>query len=121
LGEDGRLSCTRASCTLTGPDGQRILLLRPGPEETRCDDVALVISPEPLRGRCRPSPMVDRFSVWREGAHAAWFTPLGVRVVSDRALRGDRPWVAPVPAPRAGRPTRAPAAPVLTLPDEAEE
>lgn len=116
-GHDGRLSCTRAACTLTGPNGQRILLLIPGPEETRCDDAALVLSPEPLRGRCRPSPVVDRFSVWREGAHAAWFTAEGVRVVSDRALRGDRPWVAPVPAPRAGRPSGAPAAPVLALPE----
>lgn len=120
-GDDGRLSCTRAACTLTGPAGQRILLLIPGPEETRCDDAALVLSPEPLRGRCRPAAMVDRFSVWREGAHAAWFTADGVRVVSDRSLRGDRPWVAPVPAPRAGRPSRAPAAPTLALPDEAEE
>jgi competence protein ComEC len=122
VGDDGRLSCTRAACTLTGPAGQRILLLIPGPEETRCDDAALVLSPEPLRGRCRPAPMVDRFTVWREGAHAAWFTRDGVRVVSDRALRGNRPWVAPVPLPRAGgRPSTAPAAPTLALPDEAED
>jgi competence protein ComEC len=121
VGDDGRLSCTRAACTLTGPAGQRILLLIPSPEETRCDDAALVLSPEPLRGRCRPAPMVDRFSVWREGAHAAWFTRDGVRVVSDRALRGDRPWVAPVPTPRVGRLSTAPAAPTLALPDEADD
>lgn len=120
-GDDGRLACTGAACTLTGPAGQRILLLRPGPEETRCDDVALVASPEPLRGRCRPSPMIDRFSVWREGSHAAWFTADGVRVVSDRALRGDRPWVAPVPVARTSRPARGPIAPALDLPAEAEE
>lgn len=120
-GDDGRLACSRAACTLTGPSGQRILLLRPGPEETRCDDAALVISPEPLRGRCRPAPMIDRFSVWRDGAHAAWFTDTGVQVVSDRSLRGDRPWVAPVPSPRAGRPAAGPVAPALELPPEAEE
>jgi competence protein ComEC len=121
-GADGRLACTHAACTLTGPAGQRILLLIPGPEETRCDDAALVISPEPLRGRCRPAPMIDRFTVWREGAHAAWFTADGgVRVVSDRALRGDRPWVAPVPVARTSRPARGPIAPALDLPAEGEE
>jgi competence protein ComEC len=120
-GAAGSLACTRAACTLAGPSGQTVLLLRPGPEETRCDDAALVVSPEPLRGRCRPSPVIDRFSVWRDGAHAAWFTGSGVRVVSDRALRGDRPWVAPVPEPRLSRPSRAPQAPALDLPDPAED
>lgn len=120
-GDDGRLACTASACTLTGPRGQTILLLWPRPEETRCDDAALVISPEPLRGRCRPAPMIDRFSVWREGAHAAWFTADGVRVVSDRALRGDRPWVAPVPVARTSRPARGPTAPALDLPAETEE
>jgi competence protein ComEC len=118
-GRKGDLACTGAACTLSGPGGQAILLLRPGPHEVRCDDAALVIAAEPLRGRCRPAPMIDRFSVWREGAHAAWFTADGgVRVVSDRSLRGDRPWVAPVPQPGAGRPSRLPEARSLDLPAE---
>ncbi|WP_291297319.1 ComEC/Rec2 family competence protein [Elioraea sp.] len=118
-GTRGNLTCTAQSCTLRGPAGQAILLLRPGPHEARCDDATLVVAAEPLRGRCRPSPMIDRFSVWREGAHAAWFTADGgVRVVSDRALRGDRPWVAPAPLPSAGRPSRLPEARTLDLPAE---
>ena len=120
-GEAGSLGCTRFSCTLSGPAGQMVLLLRPGPEKTRCDTAALVVSPEPLRGRCRPSPVIDRFSVWRDGAHAAWFTADGVRVVSDRSLRGDRPWVAPVPERRPARPSRLPPAPALERPDAEEE
>jgi competence protein ComEC len=118
-GARGGLACTDAACTLTGPAGQALLLLRPGPHEVRCDAAALVIAAEPLRGRCRPAPMIDRFSAWREGAHAAWFTADGgVRVVSDRVLRGDRPWVAPVPQPGAGRPSRLPEARTLDLPAE---
>lgn len=118
-GQEGRLACTASACTLTGPGGQAILLLRPGPHETACDAAALVVAAEPLRGRCRPAPMIDRFSVWREGAQAAWFTADGrVRVVSDRSLRGDRPWVAPVPQPSAGRPSRLPEARTLDLPAE---
>lgn len=119
-GENGRLACTRESCTLRGPQGQAILLLRPGPHETRCDNATLVVAAEPLRGRCRPSPTIDRFTVWRDGAHAAWFEDGGVRVVSDRSLRGDRPWVAPVPEPR-WQPSRLPLAPVLGAPPDAED
>jgi len=65
--------------------------------------------------------VIDRFSVWRDGAHAAWFTADGVRVVSDRSLRGDRPWVAPVPERRPARPSRLPPAPALERPDAEEE
>lgn len=116
-GEDGRLACTREACTLSGKQGQAILLLRPGPHDTRCDDASLVVSAEPLRGRCRPSPAIDRFTVWRDGAHAAWFKSGGVHVVSDRAVRGDRPWVAPVPEAR-WQPSRLPLAPTLEAPAE---
>jgi competence protein ComEC len=56
-----------------------------------------MVSPEPIRGRCRNVPVIDRFSVWRDGAHAVWLTPQGPRVLSDRDWRGDRPWVPPRP------------------------
>jgi competence protein ComEC len=72
--------------------------------------VALVVSAEPLRGRCEGSVVVDRFSVWRDGPHAVWFEAAAVRVVSDRAWRGDRPWVPPMPVPRGQE--ALPAAPV---------
>jgi len=116
-GQAGSLSCGRVACALAGPGGRTILLLLPGPEEARCGEAALVVSPEPLRGRCRTAQVIDRFSVWRDGAHAAWFSREGVRVVSDRSLRGDRPWVAPVPEPRPRRPSRSPQAPILDLPE----
>jgi competence protein ComEC len=61
----------------------------------------VILSPEPVRGRCEASAVLDRFAVWRDGAHAVWLTPDGPRVISDRAHRGDRPWVPPRPRPRA--------------------
>ena len=61
-----------------------------------------------LRARCPGSQVVDRFSVWRNGPHAAWFEADGIRVVSDRAFRGARPWVPPPPVPR-GQPEQPPA------------
>lgn len=70
------------------------------PPEPPCGQAAIILSPEPVRGRCDGSLVVDRFSVWRDGAHAVWLLPSGPVVLSDRAYRGDRPWVPPRPMPR---------------------
>src|SRR3546814_5004911 len=37
--------------------------------------------------------VIDRFDLWREGAHALWLRPEEVEVVSVGETRGDRPWV----------------------------
>lgn len=114
-GEVGRIICTAAACTLRDAAGTpAILLLRPPPNAPRrgprppeppapmvCGTAPVILSPEPVRGRCDASEVVDRFSVWRDGAHAVWLTAEGPRVLSDRAYRGDRPWVPPRPRPRA--------------------
>ncbi len=76
--------------------------------------VAVLVSAEPVRGAARcPGPVrvVDRFAVWRDGAHAIWLDSPAPRVLSDRAARGDRPWVPPPPRPRqAAGPAEPPAA-----------
>jgi competence protein ComEC len=53
--------------------------------------------------------MVDRFTVWREGAQAIRLRADSAHIVSDRATRGARPWVPPPPMP--GRPDPQPMAP----------
>lgn len=73
-----------------------------------CGRAALLLATEPLRPRCPFTSSIDRFSLWRDGAQAVWLGP-EPRIVSDRAWRGDRPWVAPVPIP--GRPEALPLAP----------
>ena len=104
-------SCTPTACTLTlAADASPILLLRP--EKVRrgerappiqaqpfCGQAQLMVSAEPIRGRCRGSVAVDRFSVWRNGPHAIWLGADGIRVMSDREWRGVRPWVPPPPVP----------------------
>ncbi|WP_240655274.1 ComEC/Rec2 family competence protein [Rhodovarius crocodyli] len=108
IGGPPGLACDEAGCRLA----ERIALLRPAAPAPRgrqraaapeapCGRAALIISPEPVRGDCAGSRVIDRFSVWRDGAHAVWLSADGgVRVVSDRAHRGDRPWVPPRPSPR---------------------
>jgi len=97
-----------ASC---GPDACRILLggaqtliLRTSARPD-CAGVTLLISAEPARGECPAGiPYIDRFSVWRDGAHAIWLTAAAPHVLSDRANRGDRPWVPGLPTPNRSAP-----------------
>lgn len=72
-----------------------------------CGSVPVVVGHEPLRGRCRGSLAIDRFDVWRDGPHAVWLTASGPVAVSDRAARGERPWVPPRPRARNSDPPAA--------------
>ena len=92
-GED----CAASSCALRARDGGTMALLLRGPPPPGACGAPVAVSAEPIRLRCTPRiPFVDRFSVWRNGAHAIWLDPL--RILSDRDVRGDRPWVPPMPA-----------------------
>lgn len=68
-------------------DGEALL------PESLCAGMDLVISAAPLRQSCPGVRGLDRFTAWREGAQAVFLRPDGLRVVSDRSLRGARPWV----------------------------
>lgn len=92
------IDCVPGACVIA----DTAVLLRNDPPGRWCGQVAMVISAEPVRARCADSTVIDRFSVWRDGAHAVWLADPPV-VLSDRAWRGERPWVAPVPRTRAQR------------------
>jgi competence protein ComEC len=107
----GAVSCTEGACRLGIGAAPAVILLRGDPPAAACATAALVVSAEPVRGRCA-ARVVDRFAVWRHGAHAIWLRPdaAAVRVVHDRQWRGDRPWVPPQPQPRGPPTSREPAA-----------
>ncbi len=113
----GAARCTATFCTLQArPGGPRALLLRGAVKPADCAAAIVVISAEPARGRCGDAaPVVDRFTVWAQGAVAIWLDPRGARILSDREDRGDRPWVPAAPASRGG--TAEPALP-MARPDE---
>ncbi len=98
--EGAPLACGEGRCRLAPAGAAAALLIRDGATGSHCGGAAVILSPEPLRPRCHDIPSVDRFSVWREGPHAIWLRPEGAVVLSDRAHRGDRPWVPPPPMPR---------------------
>ena len=95
------LRCAADACRMVpSEDGPAAILVRAGDSAPHCGAAVVLVSAEPVRPRCRASQVVDRFSVWRDGAHAIWLGPEGAVVLSDRAHRGRRPWVPPTPAPR---------------------
>jgi competence protein ComEC len=121
----GAIACTPVACRFRPqPDGPEIVLFRtaapargarggappdPAVLEEACGRAVLLVATEPIRRRCPGSAVIDRFTVWREGSQAVRLSPGGLTVLSERALRGDRPWVPPPPLP--GRPDPQPVAP----------
>ena len=81
------------TCRLRAAPQAAFAVLALGGQSPDCTGAAVLISPEPARTLCPGVPLVDRFTVWREGAAAIWLEPGGARILTDRAERGDRPWV----------------------------
>jgi competence protein ComEC len=104
IAADGTIVCGKEACLLRPSVSARpALLVRGATHPDGCADASVIVSAEPARGLCpRPWPaLVDRFTVWRYGATAIWLEGRHARIVTDRAYRGDRPWIPPMPTPRA--------------------
>ena len=88
------MRCDGTSCVLEVNGRMVALMQRPDGVEDDCRRADVIVSLVPLRGACpHPVAVVDRFDLWRDGAHAIWLEPDAVRVLSVNGLRGDRPWV----------------------------
>ena len=77
-------------------NGRTIAFVRdPRALEEDCARADIVVSAVPAWNLCPgPGIVVDRFDLWRDGAHAIWLEPEGGRVESVADARGARPWVA---------------------------
>jgi competence protein ComEC len=120
LGNEGdagapAVQCDAVFCRLKPyADRPAALLVRGSAVRADCSGVSVIVSLAPARGLCpKPWPaLVDRFTVWRYGSAAIWLDGDRVRLLTDRTERGDRPWVPPVPKPRAAAPPSLPLAQV---------
>ena len=66
-----------------------------------CYRAQVVVSKFPIRRDCPfPKVVIDRFDLWRNGSYAIFIEDNAVKVVNDREVRGNRPWVA-LPEPNA--------------------
>ena len=103
-GEPGPVRCDVDGCRIV-QSGTAVLLAR-SLHPMDCTGAALLISAEPARAVCPALPHIDRFTVWRDGAQAVWLHNGQAYVLSDRANRGERPWVPPPAAAPAQRTTQ---------------
>ncbi|MHA1598432.1 MAG: ComEC/Rec2 family competence protein [Alphaproteobacteria bacterium] len=88
------MRCDDLGC-LYQSKGQRVaLVFKQAALAEDCRRADIIVSVIPVRGDCRgPLAVIDRFDLWRGGAHALWLQTDGVRVESVNARRGHRPWV----------------------------
>ncbi len=91
-------ACGSSGCRLELGAGTA-WVARGEPDAEACDADA-VVSAEPVRRRCGATPVVDRFTVWREGATAIRLGADGATVTTSRASTGTRPWSPPAVAAR---------------------
>ncbi len=63
----------------------------------------IIISRVPVRGDCsKPQYVIDRYDLWKNGAHALYLDGQRVKIVSTTDVRGTRPWTV-IPSPRRNR------------------
>ena len=101
MAAEGLLRCDPMGCLYEGPHGKVAALRNPLGAADDCAAVDVLVSLEPLRRQSCSGPalVVDRFDLWRNGAHAIWLTPQGPRADTVRDDQGERPW-----SPYLGRP-----------------
>lgn len=90
-------SCSDEHVCRMDVKGHRVAYAREGADiAAACRDVDILVADFPLRGACRHVPLrIDRFDVWRHGAHAVFIRDGSVSVTSAAQLRGARPWASP--------------------------
>ncbi len=94
LGDGGFMECDRAGCVFHTNDKTVALMMRAEAAADDCRLADVIVSMVPVRGPClSPTTVIDRFDLWRGGAHAIWIEDDGARVESVNGVRGDRPWV----------------------------
>jgi len=95
-----------ANVCLASVKDKKIAYLKKGaePQASLCAGLSVIISAEPLRSVCKNVPTrIDRFDLWRQGAHAVFLKPSQSlwssnsdskpKVETASSYRGYRPWV----------------------------
>ncbi|MBL6928840.1 MAG: ComEC family competence protein [Rhodospirillales bacterium] len=90
----GRLACDSLGCIYRAK-GKVVALVRgEGALAEDCRNADALVSAVPVGKNCPSAKVViDRFDLWREGAHALWLDDGIFRVQSVGGSRGHRPWV----------------------------
>ncbi|MEX2450715.1 MAG: ComEC/Rec2 family competence protein [Rhodospirillales bacterium] len=90
----GSLRCDGLGCLYRTANRTAALVTHPGALLEDCARADLIVSTVPIRGPCPgPERTIDRFDLWRDGAHSIRFAPSGIVVETVNGRRGTRPWV----------------------------
>lgn len=90
--DEGPLTCDDVGCRYDTGDGKISFLYHASAQAEDCAWADIVIADDPLKIRtCSAHVIIDRFDLWRKGAHAVWLDDMRVQSVAD--VRGSRPWV----------------------------
>ncbi|MBT3557947.1 MAG: ComEC family competence protein [Rhodospirillales bacterium] len=90
--KDG-LRCDEQGCILGAPDNSIAMVWHEAALMEDCWRAAIVLSAVPVRSRCSaPHLVIDRFDLWRNGAHAIYLDGTRIRMESTFQVRGTRPW-----------------------------
>jgi competence protein ComEC len=121
---DGRLACDPAGCVYRARGYVVAIARSTAAIDDDCRTAQLVVSTVPVRGRCPSAEaVIDRFDLWRSGAHAVWLGDAGrgdgsrpglrsgIRIESVNGVRGRRPWVVAPSSRPGGRPSSGGTAP----------
>lgn len=92
-GADGPITCDDQACRYS-VKGQRVSILRTQRAiAEECHWAGIVIASFPVRkAECPHAYVIDRFAVWREGAHSLTIHHNGVQLRTVEKARGNRPW-----------------------------
>jgi len=105
LSADKRLSCDIEGCLYRVGGKVVALVYEDSGLAEDCWVADVIIALNPVRRTCPAARVIDRFDLWRDGAHALWLERGRLRVETVNGARGDRPWV-PRPQPRAAKSRR---------------
>ena len=86
--------CGEGLCRAAVKGRSVLYLSRTEGQPPDCAGVDILITDFPLRGACSRVPLrIDRFDLWRSGAHAVWINAEGMTVRTARQEQGMRSWV----------------------------
>lgn len=88
------MKCDALGCTYHLRDGRLLALSDTAASLVEdCRRADIVIARVPLRRPCTvPSVVIDRFALWRFGAHEIWLSPSRIKVRHTQQARGSRFW-----------------------------
>jgi competence protein ComEC len=87
-------SCNAGTCNAKEQGMTISYLLRAVEHNMACPVADILLAEFPLRRRCKGKHVtIDRFDVWRNGAHAVYIEDSSLKVATAREKQGARPWV----------------------------